>query len=76
MYRRESGRRLLKTTLSGDPGGNSTGVNTVIRSWKHHSTDGILGVSRGQVFSSGTVKQGVGRAVAMGELKTNRMHLT
>lgn len=47
-------------SITGDRGGNSTGVYTVIRSWKRHSTDGILGVSQGEVFSSGTDMRGVG----------------
>ncbi len=46
--------------ITGERGGNSTGVYTVIRSWKRHSTDGILGVSRGEALSSGTDTQGAG----------------
>lgn len=42
-------------TIIWDQGGSSTGVYTVIRSWKHHSTGGIL-----ELFSSGTDLQGVG----------------
>lgn len=46
--------------ITGDQGGNSAGAYTVIRSWKRHSTDGILGISQGEVLSSGTDMKGVG----------------
>lgn len=60
--------------ITGDRGGNSTGVYTVTRSWKRHSTDGILRVSQGGVFSSGTDMRGVGtRGDSSGELQINRM---
>lgn len=56
----QGGDSSTHMNITGDQGGNSTGAYTVIRSWKRHSTDGILGVSQGKEFSSGTDMQGVG----------------
>lgn len=61
--------------ITRDKEGNSTGVYTVTRSWKRHSTAGILGVTQGEVFSTGTEMQGVGtRGGISRELKINRMY--
>lgn len=56
----QGGDSSTHMNIIGDQGGNSTGVYTVIRSWKRHSADGILGVSQGKLLSSGTDMQGVG----------------
>lgn len=44
--------------ITGEEGGNSTGVDTAIRSWKRPSTDDILGASQGGVSPAGTGKRG------------------
>lgn len=71
----QGGDSTAHLNITGDQGGNSTGVYTVIRSWKRPSTDGILGVSRGEVFSSGTGMWGVGaRGDSSAQLKIKRMN--
>lgn len=47
---RQGGDSATHITVTGDKEGNSAGVYTVTRSWKHHSTDGILGISQGEAF--------------------------
>lgn len=49
----QGGESSSHMNITRDQGGNSTGVYTVIWSWKRHSTDGILGASEGEVFSPG-----------------------
>lgn len=44
-------------SITGDEGGNLTRAYIVIRSWKHHSTDGILGVSLGAAFPLGQIRR-------------------
>lgn len=74
----QGGDSSTHMNITGDRGGNSAGVYTVIRSWKRHSTDGILGASLGEVFSSGTDMWGVGtRGVAeRGEDKQDELKET
>lgn len=47
---RQGGDSSTHINITGDEGGNSAGAYTVIWSWKHHSTYGILGISQGEVF--------------------------
>lgn len=49
----QGGDSSTHISVTGDEGGNSAGVYAVMRSWKHHSTDGILGISQGEVFPLG-----------------------
>ena len=62
--------------IIGDQGGNSAGVYAVIRSWKRHSTDGILGVSWGELFTSGTDELEVAAAVETGGDKQDEVKET
>lgn len=71
----EGGDSPTHMNITGDDEGNSVGVYAVIRSWKRHSTDGILGVSQGERCSSGKTYAGSWnlRQQQWRELKTNRM---